>query len=151
MTETLAPLVGLFVSALLSATILPGSSEVLLVALIAGGTPAVSAGVVATVGNTLGSLITYWIGLGLVTVSPRLPRSMRPDAAQLARAEAWFSRYGVWALLFAWLPVVGDALALIAGVLRVRPALFLVLVAIGKAFRYAVVILFTLQFSAPLG
>lgn len=150
MTETIFELVGLFVSALLSATVLPGSSEVVLVALIAGGAPPWASGVVATIGNTLGSLITYLLGLGLISLSSRFHARWRPDERRLARAEAWFSRFGVWTLLLAWLPVIGDALALIAGALRVRPAVFLVLVALGKALRYAVIIVFAQQFVAPI-
>ena len=55
------------------------------------------------------------------------------------RAEAWFQRYGVWSLLLAWLPVVGDALTVIAGALRVRMSVFLILVTMGKGARYAAV------------
>jgi membrane protein YqaA with SNARE-associated domain len=58
----------------------------------------------------------------------------------MERAEAWFWRYGVWTLLLAWLPVVGDALTVIAGLLRVRLSVFLILVGIGKGARYAAVI-----------
>ncbi len=146
----MSELVALFVSALLSATILPGSSEVVLVAVISAGASPWAAGAVATIGNTLGSVVTYLLGLGLVSLSVRMRARWLPDAERLASAQAWFSRFGVWALLFAWLPLIGDALALVAGVLRVHPAVFVVLVAIGKALRYAVIIVFTQQFVAPI-
>lgn len=146
----MSELVALFVSALLSATVLPGSSEVVLVALISGGASPWLAGSVATVGNTLGSLVTYLLGLGLISLSVRLRARWLPDERRLDRARAWFARFGVWALLFAWLPLIGDALALVAGVLRIHPAVFVVLVAIGKALRYAVIIVFTQQFVAPI-
>ncbi|MDP2285974.1 MAG: VTT domain-containing protein, partial [Pseudohongiella sp.] len=61
-------------------------------------------------------------------------------AQQLSRAQAQFNRYGVWSLLLAWLPVVGDPLTFVAGALRVQFWLFLLLVAIGKSLRYAVLI-----------
>jgi membrane protein YqaA with SNARE-associated domain len=64
-------------------------------------------------------------------------------ADQLQRADAWFQRYGVWALLMAWVPVVGDPLTFAAGFLRVNVWVFLILVTIGKAGRYAVVLWLT--------
>ncbi len=54
--------------------------------------------------------------------------------------QRWFQRYGVWSLLFAWLPVGGDALTFIAGIMKVRFSLFFVLVGIGKTLRYITVV-----------
>lgn len=59
---------------------------------------------------------------------------------QIDKAQRWFRRYGVWTLLFAWLPVGGDALTLIAGIMRVRLGIFLVLVGLGKGLRYISVV-----------
>ena len=61
--------------------------------------------------------------------------------AQLERGRAWFNRYGYWSLLMAWLPVGGDALTFVGGMMRVRLWLFVLLVGIGKGARYAVIIL----------
>ena len=65
----------------------------------------------------------------------------RADSKQLARAQAWFRRYGVWSLLLAWLPVIGDPLTVLAGTMRVHIVPFLILVAAGKGLRYIVLAL----------
>ena len=125
----------LFFSALLSATLLPGGSEALLLyRLHAGGDPVVLVAI-ATAGNVIGSLITYAIGrLGNRAIHQRW---LGISAAQIDRAEQWFSRYGTPALLFAWLPVVGDPLCLVAGLLKSQLLCFTLLVTMGKLGRYA--------------
>lgn len=129
----------LFTSALLSATLLPGSSETLLVLrLQAGADPAVSLAT-ATAGNLLGSLLTYAIGLAGNQVLHR--RWLRISERELARAERGFARWGLPVLLFAWLPVIGDPLCLLAGLLRVGWLPFVLLVGCGKLARYAAIVL----------
>ncbi|MFH1805392.1 MAG: YqaA family protein [Pseudomonadota bacterium] len=131
-------LFALFFSAFTSATILPGTSEAALAALVATGEHAVWLLVaVATTGNVLGSLVNW--GLGLWIEHFRHKRWFPVSAAQYERAERWFNRYGLWALLFAWLPVIGDPLTLVAGALRVKFWPFVVLVTLGKAARYAMI------------
>lgn len=128
----------LFVSAFLSATLLPGSSEALLVALILqGGFDPVALTIVAAAGNTLGSLFNWACGRWLMDRSDA--RWFPVSERHLARAKRWFARFGLPSLLFSWLPVVGDALTLVAGVLGVRVLPFLLLVGAGKLARYAVV------------
>ena len=91
---------------------------------------------IATVGNVLGSLITYAMGrLGNEAVHRRW---LRISEEQTARAESWFAKFGRPALLLAWLPVVGDPLCLAAGLLRCPIVSFLILVSIGKLVRYGV-------------
>ena len=125
----------LFGSALLSATLLPGSSEALLLYLLAGGDPWLPLVMTATAGNLLGSLITYVMGrLGNEALHRRW---LRFSPVELSRAEAWFGRWGRPALVLAWLPVVGDPLCLVAGLLRVGPVSFVLLVGVGKLARYA--------------
>jgi membrane protein YqaA with SNARE-associated domain len=89
--------------------------------------------VVASVGNILGSCVTYALGRGLggYRDHPRFPIS----PAQMARAEDWFRRWGVWSLLLAWAPG-GDVLVAGAGLLRVPFAVFLLFVSIAKTGRY---------------
>lgn len=125
----------LFLSALISSTLLPGGSEALLLyKLHEGGNP-LALVLTATAGNVLGSLITYGMGrLGNEAVHRRW---LRMDERDVARAETWFGRFGQPALLFAWLPVVGDPLCLVAGLLRSPLAWFLILVSLGKLGRYA--------------
>jgi len=125
----------LFFSALISSTLFPGGSEALLLYKLNEGGDALVLVAVATVGNVLGSLITYGMGrLGNEAVHHKW---LRMDEAKVARAESWFGRYGMPSLLLAWLPVVGDPLCLVAGLLRCNVLLFLLLVTIGKAGRYA--------------
>lgn len=125
----------LFGSALLSSTLFPGGSEALLLYRLHQGADPVAAVLTATAGNVLGSLITYAMGrFGRAAVTPPSEKA----ALRLARAERWFKRFGRPSLLFAWLPVVGDPLCLVAGVLRVGVPVFLVLVTAGKLARYAV-------------
>lgn len=129
---------GLFVAALLAATLLPTSSEVLLAALQAAGQhPLWALLLVASAGNTLGSVINWGMGRSLLHWQQRRWFPFSP--AQLARASAQFQRWGQWSLLFAWVPVVGDPLTLVAGMLRVRFWPFLLIVACGKTLRYLVV------------
>ena len=125
----------LFVSALLSATLLPGSSEALFVYRLAADGDVLRLVVSAGSGNLLGSLVTYAMGLAGNAAMHR--RWLRIDEKDLARAEHWFSRWGSPSLLLAWLPVVGDPLCLLAGLLRVGLGPFLILVGIGKFARYA--------------
>lgn len=135
---TFALLAGLFFSALTSATILPGTSEAALGALVASGDHATWLLVaIATLGNVLGSILNWGLGLYLDRFKDRRWFPVSPDA--LDRASNWFGKYGLWALLLAWLPVIGDPLTLFAGVMRVRFIPFLVLVTLGKAARYAMI------------
>jgi membrane protein YqaA with SNARE-associated domain len=125
----------LFFSALISSTLFPGGSEALLLYRLSEGGDPLLLVVIATVGNVLGSLISYGMGrLGNEAVHHQW---LRIDAVKIARAEAWFEKFGVPSLLFAWLPIVGDPLCLAAGLLRCNVPIFLLLVTIGKLGRYA--------------
>lgn len=129
----------LFVSALLSATLLPGSSEALLILRLQEQAPVVGAVATATAGNLLGSLVTYAIGrAGNQALHGRW---LRIDTHDVDRAERWFARWGTPSLLLAWLPVVGDPLCLLAGLLRIGWLPFVLLVGTGKLVRYSVLAL----------
>ena len=128
----------LFGSAFLAATILPFSSEVVLFALLEDGGDPLALLFIATFGNTLGSVVNWALGRYLLHFRDR--RWFYFSAEQIDRAQRWYGRYGFWSLLFAWLPIGGDALTLIAGIMKLRLALFLPLVAIGKGLRYVAVI-----------
>ena len=135
----------LFASAFLAATVLPFYSEIYLLKLLADGEPASLLLVVATLGNTLGSLLNWVLGLYLLHFKDR--RWFYFSDRQIQRGQNWFNRYGVWSLLFAWLPLGGDALTLIAGLMKVPITHFLILVALGKSIRYLAVIGLQLQFT----
>jgi len=129
----------LFISAFAASTVLPMSSEVVLGVLAASG----SADrwlllAVATLGNTLGAVLNWAIGRYAAT---RRTRFVSLDETKFQRACRWFHRWGVWCLLLSWLPVIGDPLTLVAGLLRTAFVPFLVLVFVGKAVRYLVVLL----------
>jgi len=133
---------GLFVSAFLAATILPLSSEVILVALLLSDVNPVALVVVATIGNVLGSVVNYAIGFWGGTFLQR--KVLKVSEAEFEKSEQRFRKLGTLSLLFAWVPVIGDPLTLVAGVLRVNFMLFLVLVTLGKFGRYLVVAYITL-------
>ena len=122
-----ASLWALFASAFVSSTILPGNSEIVLMAVLkAGGASPVAAVAVATLGNTLGGLTTYGIG--------RLLPARMPESRAIARVR----RYGAAALLLSWVPLIGDALCAAAGWLRLNWIGCTLAMAAGKLARYAV-------------
>jgi membrane protein YqaA with SNARE-associated domain len=134
MTE-IALYIGLFVSAFTSATLLPGSSEAALIAiLVSGQGDAAILVAVATVGNVLGSLVNWVLGRFMSHFKDRSWFPVKGRAYE--RAVAWFGRYGAWSLLLSWVPVFGDPLTVAAGALRFNLLQFLILVSIGKAARY---------------
>ncbi len=135
----IAEYAGLFISAFLAATVVPIYSEIVI------GGMALSERydvwlllAVASTGNTLGSVINWLIGRFCLHWQDRKWFPMKPH--QLEHATTWFNKWGVWSLLLAWTPILGDPLTFIAGVLRVRFWLFLILVAISKTGRYAVLL-----------
>jgi len=134
---------GLFLSAFLAATILPLSSELVLSALLLGGLSPTTLVIVATTGNVLGSLTNYALGYWASKVMVK--KWLRMSEDDFVRAEQRFVKYGMFSLCFAWLPVVGDPLTVMAGVLRIRLRWFLLLVTAGKLMRYVVISYLALQ------
>lgn len=135
-------LFGLFVAAFVAATPIPFQSEIIFAGLLAADPGAFwPILAVASVGNVLGSCVNYALGRGLTRLP--LPERFRPSEAVLARAEAWFARWGVWSLLLSWLPL-GDVLTVVAGTLRTPFWLFVLLVALAKTGRYLVLALLVL-------
>lgn len=124
----------LFFSALIAATILPFYSEAFLYWVLQEHGNTVIPLVIATTGNVLGACINWWLGREILRFRHR--RWFYFDDQQIARAQQGFQRYGVWTLLLSWVPIIGDPLTLIAGMMRVRFRVFLLLVTIGKASRY---------------
>lgn len=139
----------LFVTAFLAATILPGSSEVLLGGLVLKGYAVSWLWISATAGNTLGSVVNGMLGRQIDRFEGA--RWFPFSEQQLARARQRFNRYGQWSLLFGWLPIVGDALTLVGGVMRVPWFNFVALVALGKGLRYAIVLWIATQSAGFLG
>ena len=140
----LAVYAGLFLAALMAATILPLQSEAALVALlVAGAQPAWLLVAVASFGNVLGSVINWLIGRGIERFRDRPWFPVKPAA--LDRAQGWYRRHGKWSLLLSWAPVVGDPLTVVAGLAREPLPVFLLLVTIAKLGRYVVQAALTLS------
>lgn len=135
MTETL---IALFTAAFLSATLLPGSSEILLVVTLAKQqAPVALAIIVATLGNTLGSVVNWAIGRYLSHFREAKWFPVKP--AKFERYQQWYQKWGVWSLLLSWMPIIGDPLIVLAGVARTWLVVFVPVVLVAKAVRYMVV------------
>lgn len=133
----------LFITAFLAATLLPLSSEALLATLIYQNYIPWLLWLVATVGNTLGSCVNWYLGKQCLQWQDK--KWFPVSRGQLQHAQQRFQRYGQWSLLFAWVPVIGDPLTLVAGIMHIRFLHFLVLVFIGKSLRYAAILWISLQ------
>lgn len=127
----------LFTVAFLSATLLPMGSEALLLYDISQDYSLLLLWSFATVGNTLGSMVNYWLGLKGETY---LEEKGHLSAQKMEKARGFFATYGGWTLLLSWAPVIGDPLTFIAGVLRYNFKWFSLIVAVAKGTRYAIVI-----------
>lgn len=137
--EALGSLAAMAGAAFVAATILPAQSEaVFLGLLMAGNVDPLALFATASLANTAGSILNWWIGRLIARGGlDKLPARLRPDPEKLARAQAWFGRFGWPSLLFAWLPIGGDPLTVVAGTLNYPLGRFILLVLIGKAARYA--------------
>ena len=127
----------LFLLSFCASTLIPLGSEWLLVALLVKDFAPLPVVMVASAGNVLGACTSYLIGIyGSAFLTTAV---LRIDAADRARAGQLFNRYGSWCLLLSWLPVIGDPICLLAGVMRIGFGRFVLLVTIGKVARYALV------------
>ncbi|WP_300460235.1 YqaA family protein [Desulfobacula sp.] len=128
---------GLFLASFLAATVLPFSSEVVLGILLRHDFSPSAMVFIATSGNVLGSVVNY--GLGILGTRMVFHKFFRRSGRETGRAGRRFKKYGVFSLLFAWVPVIGDPLTVAAGILKVNFIVFLLLVSIGKFLRYVFV------------
>jgi membrane protein YqaA with SNARE-associated domain len=139
----LAAYVGLFGAAFLAATILPAQSEAVLVGLLlTDAYSPILLLVVASLGNTAGSAVNWVLGRSIEHHRDR--RWFPVNVASLARAQAWYRRFGRWSLLLSWVPVLGDPITVVAGIMREPFPVFLMLVAAAKTGRYVAVAAATL-------
>ncbi|MCX9150610.1 MULTISPECIES: YqaA family protein [Pseudomonas] len=135
---------GLFLAAFGAATLLPLQSEAVLVGLLVSGHYSLwwLLGI-ATLGNVLGSLVNWLLGRWVEHFKQR--RWFPVSDTQLAKARVHYQRWGHWTLLLSWLPIIGDPLTLVAGVMREPLWRFLLLVTLAKSLRYAVLAAVTLH------
>ncbi|WP_249977445.1 YqaA family protein [Vreelandella olivaria] len=138
----------LFWIALASATLLPGGSEVWLARLWCVGEPALALWVVATTGNTIGSMINVAMGRYARQFQHRRWFPASPNG--LARAERWYHRFGEFSLLLSWAPVVGDPLTVLAGIFKLPWWRALLWIVVAKGARYALVLMLAQQWLVPL-
>ena len=128
----------LFTISFLAATILPFSSELTLAGLIATSNyDNLFLLIVASFGNTLGSVVNWALGFYSRNFTTKKWFPFKDN--QIAKSSQWFSRFGKWSLLFSWVPIIGDPLTLVAGLLRVGFLDFIILVTIGKVSRYLLI------------
>ncbi len=127
----------LFTVAFISATLLPMGSEALLLYDISQNHSLLLLWIFATLGNTLGSMVNYWLGL---KGENYLEEKGHLSAQKMEKARGFFDTYGGWTLLLSWVPIIGDPLTFVAGVLRYNFKWFSLIVAVAKGTRYAIVI-----------
>lgn len=140
-------LAALFFAAFLAATLVPAQSEAVLVALILQNSwPVWVLLAVASVGNVMGSALNWALGRFLSGYRDR--RWFPVSGKSFDQAVGWYRRWGHWSLLGSWLPVVGDPLTCVAGVLREPFWRFLLLVGLAKTGRYAVLAAATLALQS---
>ena len=128
----------LFIISFLAATILPFSSELTLAGLVATSNyDNLLLLIIASFGNVLGSVVNWILGLYSRNLSTKRWFPFKDE--QIEKSSKWFNKFGRWSLLFAWVPIIGDPLTLVAGLLRVKFIEFLILVTIGKVSRYLII------------
>ena len=129
----------LFIISLLAATILPLSSEIVLTTMLLTNLFEKNILlIIASSGNILGSIFNWYLGKKITIFQDRKWFPVSPE--QLNKSQKYFQKYGLWSLLLAWVPVIGDPLTLLAGVLKVRFSIFFILVSISKISRYIFII-----------
>lgn len=132
---------GMFIAAFLAGSILPFSSEALLILFVRMGLDPVLTILCATLGNTAGSMTCYWIGhLGNME---RIERWLKVKPEKLAKAERFIHGRGAWMAFFSFLPVIGDGIAIVLGLMRANLPITIFSMTMGKLLRYVLLVLAT--------
>lgn len=138
--------VGLFLAAFGAATLLPMQSEAVLVGMLLSGQYVASTLLaVATFGNVLGSALNWILGRSIERL--RHKRWFPVNEDKLEKAQQSYLRYGRWSLLLSWVPIIGDPLTVVAGVMREPLWSFLLIVTLAKGLRYLVLTAVTLGWA----
>ena len=129
----------LFLFSFLAATILPFSSEIILSTMyLSEAFKTLNLLLIASLGNITGSIVNWYLGTKISSYQEK--KWFPVSAEQLKKSEYYFQKYGLWSLLLAWVPIIGDPLTMLAGVLKVKFRVFLFLVSISKISRYVFVL-----------
>ena len=129
----------LLIISFLAATILPFSSEVVLTTMyLSNSFETYLLLIFASTGNIFGSITNWYLGKKITIFQDRKWFPVSPN--QLSRSQKYFQKYGLWSLLLAWVPIIGDPLTLLAGALNVRFGIFFLLVSISKISRYVFIL-----------
>jgi membrane protein YqaA with SNARE-associated domain len=127
---------GLFVTTFLSATILPFSSELLLIGMLKNNYSVFNCVLIATIGNSLGGVTNYFIGkIG----NPLWLKKVGMKETKIIKQQSIIQKYGAWLALVSWIPIIGDPLMIAIGFYRVPFIPFIILLVVGKAARYLVI------------
>ena len=129
-------LTGLFLGTFLAATILPFSSDALYFAILAATGNPVACLIVGTLGNWLGSVVTY--GMGWLAKWEWIEKWFKVKPETLARQKERIDKFGVWLALLAWIPLIGDVIAIALGFYKTRPFWTIILLLVGKLGRFLV-------------
>lgn len=129
-------LLGLFLGTFMAATIVPFSSDALYLAVLATTGDPVSCLIAGTVGNWLGSVVTYW--MGWIAKWEWIQKWFNVKQETLERQKERVDKYGVWLALLAWVPFIGDIIAIALGFYRTRPGWTMLLLLAGKFGRFLV-------------
>ena len=125
----------LFIISFLAATILPFSSELMLASMLSienyNRTLLI---IFSSLGNILGSVFNWVLGFYFIKLQNK--KWFPFNQEQISKSSLWFEKYGKWSLLFAWVPIIGDPLTFVAGTMKTKFFIFLILVGIGKISRY---------------
>ena len=125
----------LFIISFLAATILPFSSELMLASMLSienyNRTLLIT---FSSFGNILGSVFNWVLGFYFIKLQNK--KWFPFNQEQISKSSQWFEKYGKWSLLFAWVPIIGDPLTFVAGTMKTKFFIFLILVGIGKISRY---------------
>ena len=127
-------LLGLFIGTFLAATILPFSSDALYIAVLAATKDPIGCLAVGTVGNWLGSVVTYWIGW--IGRWEWIEKWFKVKRETLEKQNVKIDKYGVWLALLAWIPIIGDVIAIALGFYRTRPWATMFMLFVGKFARF---------------
>ena len=139
-------LLGLFLSAFLAATILPAQSELGLGYLVITTDYSMLLLILlASLGNTLGAIVNWVIGRGIGNSVMRMEKIQASPRYQ--SITGWYQAYGRWTLLLSWVPIIGDPITVIAGVLKEPLKSFVLIVALAKTTRYVAIAFFAEKFA----